>query len=231
MTNLVLVPGLLCTDALFRHQIDALGGRVAITVGDHRRSDTLAGIAEGLLAAAPERFALAGLSMGGYVAFEILRQAPERVERLALLDTSARADQPEQSEMRGRLVSLARRKGVRAAQMQLLPRLIAPEAQHDARLVDLIMTMAEATGVEAFARQQAAIAARPDSRPLLANISCPATVIVGSDDVLTPPAVAAEIAAGIAGSRLIEIDGAGHLSSLERPEAVTDALRSWLSGD
>jgi len=231
MQNLVLIPGLLCTDRLFAHQIQGLADIAKITVADHAGADSMAAIAAGILAAAPPRFALAGLSMGGYLAFEILRQSPERVTHLALLDTSARPDLPEQTEMRHRLVALARRKGVRTAQQQLVPRLVAPHRVEDAELTAVLMEMAETIGVEGFAHQQQAIATRPDSRPLLREISCPTAVIVGSEDQLTPPAIAEEMASLIPSVRLAVISGAGHLSTLEAPDEVTSELRRWLLHD
>lgn len=226
--SLVLVPGLLCTQALFEAQIAGLADLAEVTVADHRRSDSMAAIARDLLSAAPEEFAIAGLSMGGYVAFEVLRQAPERVTRLALLDTTARPDLPEQTANRERLVALAQKRGVEAAAEQLLAKLVAPSRRADAQIVGSIMAMAAATGVEAFARQQRAIAARADSRLLLAGISCPTLVLVGAEDELTPPSIAAEMASAIPGGRLEVIQGAGHLTALEEPAAVTAALRFWL---
>lgn len=226
---LLLVPGLMCTADLFRDQIAALGAVREVAVADHTRSDTMAGIASGILAAAPERFAFAGLSMGGYVAFEILRQAPERVTRLALLDTSARPDLPEQSERRRELVRIAEERGARFVQKTLLPMLAAPPALADAPLVERMLAMADETGVAAFARQQSAIIGRPDNRPFLSEIRVPTLVLVGAADQLTPPKVAEEMHAGIAGARLAVIEGAGHLTPMEAPDAVTAALAGWLA--
>lgn len=228
--NLVLVPGLLCTADLFRAQIAALDGRGCVVhVADHSSDASVASIAGRILADAPPRFALAGLSMGGYIAFEIMRQAPERVERLALLDTSARPDMPEQSENRRRLVALAEKKGVAVPAREMFAKLVAPSRADDAELLTTFLAMAEATGTGGFARQQTAIAARPDSRPTLAAIRCPTLVLVGAEDQLTPPPLAEEIAQGIPGARLAVIPGAGHLSTLEAPEAVNDALNGWLT--
>jgi pimeloyl-ACP methyl ester carboxylesterase len=228
-TNLVLVPGLLCTGALWAPQIAALADIADCTVANHRRHRTMKGIARSILAAAPERFALAGLSMGGYVAYDILRQAPERVERLALLDTSSRADTPVRTAARRDLVANAEREGVRRAQELLMPALIHPARLSDKPLVDTILQMAVDTGLEAFKRQEAAIIGRPDNRPLLASIRCPTLVLVGERDALTPPELAHEIADGIPGARLEIIPDCGHMSTLEQPEAVNRALRAWLS--
>lgn len=225
---LLLVPGLLCTADLYRDQIAALKAGRDVVVVDHKRSETMRGIATDVLAAAPPMFALAGLSMGGYVALEILRQAPQRVTRLALIDTSARGDLAEQSERRRELVAVAEKRGVRFVQKMLLPNLVAPSALSNEPLVARILAMADETGTAAFARQQAAIISRPDNRPLLAEIRCPTLVVVGAEDALTPLKVAEEIRAGIAGSRLVVVPGAGHLSPMEAPAEVTDALRIWL---
>jgi pimeloyl-ACP methyl ester carboxylesterase len=228
-TNLVLVPGLLCTGALWAPQIAALADIADCTEANHRRHRTMRGIARSILAAAPERFALAGLSMGGYIACEILRQAPERVERLALLDTGARADTPERTAARRDLIATAEREGVRRAQELLMPTLIHPARLNERPLVDTILQMAVDTGLAAFERQQAAIIGRPDSRPLLASIRCPTLVLVGEQDARTPPELAREIAGAIPGARLEMVPDCGHLPTLERPEAVTRALRAWLT--
>jgi pimeloyl-ACP methyl ester carboxylesterase len=229
-TKLVLVPGLLCTGALWEPQIAALSDIADCMVADHTGHDSLAGIARSILAAAPERFALAGLSMGGYIAYEIVRQAPERVERLALLDTGSRADTPERTAGRRDLVATAGREGMRRAQELLMPLLIHPSRFGDKPLVDTILQMAVDTGPEAFERQEEAIIGRPDNRPFLPSIRCPTLVLVGQDDALTPPDLAREIADGIPGARLEIIPDCGHLSTLERPEAVNRALRIWLTG-
>jgi pimeloyl-ACP methyl ester carboxylesterase len=228
-TNLVLVPGLLCTGALWAPQIAALADIAACTMADHRRHRTMRGIARSILAAAPERFALAGLSMGGYIAYEILRQAPERVQRLALLDTGARADTPERTAARRELIATAEREGVRRAQEVLMPTLVHPARLDDRPLVDTVLQMAVDTGLAAFKRQEAAIIGRPDSRPLLASIRCPTLVLVGEQDARTPPTLAREIADAIPGARLEIVPDCGHLPTLERPEAVTRALRAWLT--
>ena len=229
-TNLVLVPGLLCTKALWAPQIAALADIATITVADHMRHDTMAGIAKSILVAAPERFALAGLSMGGYIAYEIVRQAPERVTKLALLNTGSRADPPERREKRLALIALAEREGATKAQASLLPVLIHKARLTDKALVDTVLQMGKDTGTEAFKRQQTAIMSRPDNRPLLPTIKFPTLVIVGREDALTPPALAQEIAAGIPGAKLEIIPDCGHLSTLERPEAVNRAMRAWLTG-
>lgn len=227
---LVCVPGLLCSDALFGPQCTDLADSARISIGRITRDATLAGMARSILRTAPERFALAGLSLGGYVAFEILRQAPQRVTRLALLDTNARADRPEQIAQREVLAGLARTLGVRAVQAILLPFLLHPARLGDLDLRERVLKMAEWVGPAAFARQQAAVMARPDNRPFLSEIACPTLIVVGAQDRMTPVKVAEELHAGIAGSRLEVIPDCGHLSTLERPAAVNAALRTWLAG-
>jgi len=227
--NVVLVPGLLCTKALWEPQMAALGDIAEMTVGVHTRHDSIGGIAKSILAAAPQQFALAGLSMGGFVAFEILRQAPQRVTRLALLDTNARTDLPERSEQRRQMIAQAEREGLQRVVDGLLQGFLRPAAQADKRLTDTVRRMADNTGIEGFKRQQSAIIRRLDSRPFLRSIRCPTLVLVGHDDVLTPVAMAQEIAAGIPGAKLEIVPDCGHLSTLEQPEAVSRALRVWLT--
>jgi pimeloyl-ACP methyl ester carboxylesterase len=227
--HLVLVPGLLCTRALWEPQIAALGDIAAITVADHTHHDTMEAIAASILATAPARFALAGLSMGGYISYAILRQAPERVTRLALLDTGSRADTPERTAGRLKLIAEADQHGVRRAQELLLDKLIHPSRLADTPLVEAVLQMADDTGLDSFKRQEAAIIARPDNRPLLASIRCPTLVLVGEQDALTPVAMAREIAAGIQGAALEIVPECGHLSTMERPEVVNRALRTWLT--
>ena len=227
---LLLVPGLACTAALWRDQVAALGAGRTVTVADHTRGETIADIAAAILAEAPPRFALAGLSMGGYLAFEILRRAPERVSRLALLDTQARADPPESREIRLQQIAIAEGGGFAKIAALLYPRLVAPARFDDADLAGLVRAMADATGPAAFVRQQKAILTRPDSRPSLAAVRCPTTVIVGEEDVITPVALAREMSDAIAGARLVVVPGSGHLTTLEAPDATSAALRAWLEG-
>jgi pimeloyl-ACP methyl ester carboxylesterase len=226
--QLILIPGLLCSDELFHPQIVALAPHAAITVAEHRNHPSLAGIAASILETAPPKFALAGLSMGGYIAFEVLRQAPERVTKLALLDTNARADRPDQTVSRAELVALARADGLAAVNKRLLPFLIHQRRLSDTALCATIDRMAHSTGVDAFARQQAAIGGRPDNRAFLTQISLPTTIIVGAEDALTPVKVHEEMHAGIANSRLHVIPDCGHLATLEAPDAVNALLTAWL---
>ena len=224
----VLVPGLGCSARLYAPQAPALWRFGPVTVADHTRDETMDGVAARILAAAPPRFALAGLSMGGYIAFAILRRAAERVVKLALLDTSARPDTTEQAERRKTLIDLAR-SGRFAEVNEILWPLVVHRARHgDAALKSVFLAMADDVGAEAFVRQQTALMGRPDSRPMLASIRCPTLVLVGDADELTPPDRSEEMAAAIPGAHLVTVPDCGHLSTLERPEAVTAALVDWI---
>jgi pimeloyl-ACP methyl ester carboxylesterase len=225
---LILLPGLLCTAALWRHQTKTLGDIAEITVADLTQDDTIEAMAERVLATAPARFALAGLSMGGYVAQAIMRRAPERVARLALLDTSARPDSPAQTERRLGLikqVEIGEFKGVTA---RLLPLLIHADRLGDQVLTHTITRMAEHVGKEAFLRQQHAIMTRPDGRPDLPKIACPILILCGRQDALTPLEVHEEMAALIPNAALVVVEDCGHLAPLERAVTVSALLRYWL---
>ena len=225
---IVLVPGLNCSARLYAEQIPALWRFGPVTVADQRRDESIAGIARRILAAAPPRFALAGLSMGGYIAFEIMRQAPHRVFKLALLDTAAGPETAEQTERRRHRIALTKAGRFAEAVDMHFPVVVHRDRHGDAALKRLVRAMAEEIGPEAFLRQQQAIIDRPDSRPGLAAIACPTLMLVGDGDVLTPPAQAQEIVAGIPGARLVIVPECGHLSTLERPQAVTQALVEWM---
>jgi pimeloyl-ACP methyl ester carboxylesterase len=225
---LLLLPGLLCDAALYAPEIAALDDIAAPIVGDLTRHDSIAGMAAAMLAEMPEYFSLVGLSMGGYVAQEIMRQAPHRVGRLALLDTSARADSDEQHARRRGLIELAGKGHFKGVTPQLLPQLIGRDRLTDTALVDTIMAMAERVGHDAFLRQQTAIMGRPDGRADLGRIACPTLVLCGRDDAVTPVALHEEMAAAIPGAELVVVEDCGHLSTIERPEAVNAALRRWL---
>lgn len=228
-TPLVLLPGLLCDAALWRAQTDALADVAAPHVPDLTGRDSVADLAAEVLSEAPGRFALAGLSMGGYVAFEVLRQAPERVTRLALLDTNPYADDEARADGRRAQIALAREGRFRAVMPRLLPRLLHPDRLADRPLVATVTGMAERVGPGGFQRQQTAIMTRPDSRPLLPEIAVPTLVLCGSDDALSPPAVHEEMARAIPGAEFVIVEDAGHLAPLERPEPVSRSLRSWLT--
>jgi len=225
---LILLPGLLCDAALWRHQVENLGDLADVTVADLTLDNRFEAMTKRVLDAAPPRFALAGLSMGGYVAQVIIRTAPERVERLALLDTSARADNEEQTARRRGLIELANKGQFKGVSPRLLPSFLHPARLEDKALTAEVMAMAERVGRDAFLRQEEAIMARIDGRESLRAIRCPTLILCGADDALTPPKLHQEIAERIPHARLVVIPECGHLSTMERPEAVTAAMREWL---
>ncbi len=167
--------------------------------------------------------------MGGYIAYAILRAAPERVAKLALLDTAARADLPEQSERRMAQIELAESGRFGELLDLLWPLFVHKNRQHDEALKSVVRAMMDDTGPAAFVRQQKAIMTRPDSRPDLPKIKCPTLILVGDGDTLTPPKLSEEMAGLIPGSRLVTVADCGHLSTLERPEAVNRALVEWIA--
>lgn len=229
--TVVLVPGLMCTGELFAPQVAMLeAAGHPVFVADHTSDATMVGIVVRLLASAPARFALAGLSMGGYIALETIKRAPERVSRLALLDTSARADTPEQSARRRELVAASRVEGGFAQGMVALwPLLVHAARREDEALRATVLAMAQALGPEVLARQEEAIIGRSDSREWLAQIEVPTLVLVGDGDALTPPDLAREISEAVEWSSLTIVPECGHLTTIERPEAVNRALRAWLA--
>jgi pimeloyl-ACP methyl ester carboxylesterase len=226
---LILLPGLLCDRRLFAAQLPALAAETEVTVADLTRDGTIAAMADRVLAAAPARFALAGLSMGGYVAFEILRRAPQRVARLAILDTQARADTEEALARRRGLMQLAEKGEFKGVSPRLMPFFIHRDRLGDRELTGTVRAMAESVGRDGFLRQQAAIMARPDSRPDLPAIACPTLVLAGREDAVTPPERQHEMATAIPDATLVLLPRCGHLSPLERPGAVTRQLLLWLS--
>lgn len=229
-TPVVLIPGLLNTEDLWRGQISGLAdlGDIRVTT-EQCDYDSMREIAAAILRSAPPHFALAGLSLGGYAAFEILRQASERVVKLALLDTTARPDTQEKAAQRREAISKARERGVRKVLEAMLPNLLHPDHVNDPDLRERLTRMAEELGVDVFERQQTAIMNRRDSRSLLAKIRCSTLVLCGREDKLTPPELAREMADGIPDSRLGIVEKSGHLSAIEQPERVTEALREWLA--
>jgi pimeloyl-ACP methyl ester carboxylesterase len=228
---LVLLPGLLCDAALWEPQTEALGDIARFFVADLTEQETMQEMAASVLRDSPwETFALAGLSMGGYVAQEIMRQAPQRVTRLALLDTRARPETPEETVRRRALMELAQSgKGFAPVTNRMLPLMLHPSRVKEQPLVNLIRDMANRVGLEAYLRQQEAIIARPDFRPNLAKIKCPTLVLCGREDQLTPLDCSEEMAAAIPGAKLEVVEACGHMSTLERPAIVNAALKKWLA--
>jgi pimeloyl-ACP methyl ester carboxylesterase len=227
---LVVLPGTLCDARLWADQIAALSAWQLVQVGDLTRDTSITAMAARLLAGAPPRFALAGLSLGGIVALEIVRRAPERVDRLALLSTTARPASAGQREQWRALAELTR--AGRLAEVvrdQLLPKLVSPDGLRVPGVVAAIEAMAEAVGPQGYLRQLAALETRVDSRPHLERITCPTLVLAAEADVICPQELHAEIAAAIPRAHLERLPGCGHLSALEQPRAVTEVLRAWLA--
>ncbi|WP_024816331.1 alpha/beta fold hydrolase [Methylopila sp. 73B] len=225
---IVFAPGLGCTERLFAPQVADLGARPFMTI-DHRRHATLAEIAAAALAEAPERFALVGLSMGGYVAFEMLKAAPERIVRLALLDTTAYPDTEEGRGRRRVLIAAAERGKLNSIHAATYARYVHPARVNEPELERVVRAMLIETGAPAFARQMTAILNREDFSELPPTIACPTLVLVGDHDAPTPPEHARRMAAAIPGAELVIVPNCGHLSTLERPEAVNAALARLLA--
>ncbi len=230
-TPLALLPGLLCDAALWQPQVAGLADLADPWVADFTSQDSIAAMAESVLAAMPPRFALAGLSMGGYVALEIMRRAPERVTRLALLDTRPQPDDAERLARRRGLIELARKGQFKGVTPRLLPLFLHQSRLADRALTDTVRAMAEHVGKDAFIRQQQAIMGRRDQTATLVTIHVPTLVLCGREDALTPLEDHKFMAAGIADARLVVIEDCGHLPTLERPAEATAALRAWLTAE
>ncbi|MEJ5020931.1 alpha/beta hydrolase [Ochrobactrum vermis] len=227
--HVVMVPGLACTWELFAPQSSALEGLAKFSVANHSACDDLPSLARSILDDAPRRFALCGFSLGGYVALEIMRQAPDRVTRLALLDTAAGPELQEQTVRRRRLLELAIEEGMDRVCDLMIPYLVGGTSWNDPELAATVRRMFSETGAAAFSRQLQVIMSRPDSRPDLRHIHCPTMILVGRDDLLTPVAAAEEMAAEIPHASFIVLSDCGHLTTLERPAAVSAALQNWLA--
>lgn len=229
MPTLILLPGLASDETLWRAQVPALApyGMVCVTQV-HARFDTLPAMAAGLLAEHPGPLVLIGTSMGGILALEVLRQAPQRVKALALLGSTARPDTPEMVALRTQAISLFEAGRMDEVLRANLPFALHPSRLDDAALVADYLAMVRRAGAGQLVRQNRAIMARADSRPLLPHIGCPVLVACGADDLLTPPECSREIAAAVPGAELALLPGCGHLLTLEQPAAVTALLTRWL---
>ena len=225
---LLILPGLLEDADAFTSQIEALRDGLNVIVADLTRAETIADLAKHALKQAPAGpFSLAGHSMGGYVALEIMRQAPDRVQRLALLNTNARPDSPASTENRRRLMALAE-KDFPAVVQSLMPKLVTEEHLMDQDIAGTISEMALGTGKDAFIRQEKAIIARIDGRPHLPRIKCRTLVLAARKDALMPVELLEELARGIPKSTLAIVEDSGHMASIEQPGEVTELLRAWL---
>jgi pimeloyl-ACP methyl ester carboxylesterase len=228
----VLLPGLLCDRAAWQAQIDVLG---PCHVANYGTLDSLQAMAQHVLATAPAGpLAVAGHSMGGRVAFEMWRQAPERIERLALLDTSYHPlaeGEAGETERAGRmnLLATARRDGMRAMARAWAPGMLHP-SRHHSPVFEAVLDMFERKTPDIFAAQIHALLNRPDCTELLGQIHCPTLLLCGHDDAWSPPARHEFMQQRITGSRLVVLEQCGHMSTMEQPEAVSRALADWLSG-
>ena len=225
---ILLVPGLVSSSRIYAPVMPALWRCGPVTVANHIRDDNMALIARRILAEAPPRFALAGHSMGGYIALEIMRQAPQRVAKLALINTQARPDTPEATAHRRSQIARAKAGDYQGVLDELFSGFVPPSRRGDAALRQLVQDMGEEIGADAFVRQQTAVISRPDSRPTLAWIKCPTLVLTGDEDNTIPNSLSTEIANGIHGAKLTVIPQCGHLPTVERPQAAADALVEWL---
>jgi pimeloyl-ACP methyl ester carboxylesterase len=227
---ILLIPGLNCTVRLFAGQMAQLSSLGPVLIADHRRGDSIETIASEILAVAPTQFAVVGFSLGGYIAFEIMRRTPDRVARLALLGTSARADTEEQIKRRRKRMAMAERGLFLQSVEDQFAQIVHRTRREDAALRRAYLNMAAECGADAFVAHLNASIHRPDSRATLGSIKCPTLVIVGEDDQVTPAALAEEISNGIEKSSLLILPGSGHLSPLEQPELVAQALVNFLRG-
>ena len=225
---ILLVPGLGGSPRIYAPVAPALWRLGPVTVANHIRDDNMGAIARRILAEAPPRFALAGHSMGGYIALEIMRQAPQRVAKLALFNTQARPDTPEATARRRGQITRAQGGEYRAVLDDLFPGFVHPSRQGDAALRRLVHEMGEDIGADAFVRQQTAVISRADSRPTLAWIKCPTLVLTGDEDNTIPNSLSVEMANGIPGAKLVILAACGHLPQVEQPQATADALVEWL---
>lgn len=228
--NLLLIPGLVCDAAVWRHQVAHLGDVATMTVPPVTEGESLPEMARIVLDTAPQTFALAGFSMGGYIALEMLRQAPERVTRLALLDTSARADTPDKAAWRRTVVARCER-GEFAEVIESMMRILLHSDQQNGPLPQFVRDMVGRVGVAAFVRRQRAIGERPDSRDLLRATRQPVRAICGREDGMSTIAEHVEIADLAPHGRFSIIEQCGHMTILERPQAATALLRDWLLYD
>lgn len=233
MEPLVLLPGLLCDQAVWQGQIDTLSDVAACTCMDWGRLDSILAMAERVLRLAPQEFSLAGHSMGGRVAFQVARLAPQRVKRLALFNTGADAKPAgeagaNEERKRRELLEISRTQGMRAFAMAWLPPMMKPGRMADKALVDSIVAMLERKTPEVYEMQMLALLGRPDARPVLPAIKCPTLLLTGREDSWSPPARHQEMAAAIPNSRVVIVPDSGHMAPMEQPAAVAQAMREWL---
>lgn len=234
-TSLMLIPGLMCDATVWEPLLPALAAQADCRICEHGDADDITAMAERVLADAPARFAVAGHSMGGRVALEVLRLAPGRVTRLALLDTGYKARASgaageEEARKRQALLDIARNQGVRAMAAQWVQGMLEPARLSDAALVEAIVAMFARKSADIFARQIRALLARPDATPVLRAVRVPSLVLCGRADSWSPLAQHEEIAALLPQHPPVcLIEHAGHMSTMEQPQAVARALQDWLA--
>ena len=224
----VLVPGLACSPRIYAPQIPDLWRAAPVHLANHARGGDMAAIARRILAEAPLRFALAGHSMGGAIVFEMIRQAPERIARLALLNTYAHPETPDFAAFWRGLIARVKQGGYRAVIDGMFASAVHSSRADDAKLKMIVTEMADDVGPDAFVWQVEAIITRADSRPTLAEIKCPTLVLTSDTDNSVPSRMSVEIASGIVGAKLVTVPECGHLSPLEQPQVVTNVLLDWL---
>lgn len=229
LDELVLVPGSGCDHRLYQHQITALEPSTRIHLVDNTRHNRIDRLAADALQTLPDRFALAGLSQGGLIALEILRQAPERVTRLALLDTLPAPGLSSDAFLHRLAIAMITLRMFGPIEAMMWPRYVHPDRLTDQPLRQLVGDMMRANGAAGLVNQQKIFITRPDYRPVLPGITVPTLVVVGAGDALAPPEAARATAAAIPGAKLLIIPDAGHLTTLEAPDAVTEALTTWLT--
>ena len=229
--DLLVLPGHLCNSRLFAHTADALSDMARIQFADLYRASNVVEMARHALAPAPERFVLMANSMGGAVAFEVMRQAGQRVEALVLIGTTARPDTPLQNARRQQARELLERGEVAAVAQLYESAFFHPASTaRDPALISTLETMIREAGYDGIVAQQHAFSSRPDSRETLASIACPTLVVCGREDSITPLDLSEEIAAGITGAELEIVEQCGHVPPMEWPEQTSNLVRHWLRG-
>lgn len=224
-----MVSGLNCSARVYIPQLPALWQFGPVQIADHRRGSTMTEIARSILERAPQQFALVGFSMGGYISLEILRQARDRVIKVALIDTAAAADRPDQTEKRLKNIAMTREGRAAEREEAIWPLMVHESRLNDESIRNVVREMHKETGSEIYINQQTAIQGRADSRPLLKDLDMKTLIVVGDSDQITPPDASKEMHELIRGSKLDIIPNCGHMSTLERPDRVTKLLVEWLA--
>ncbi|SEG85668.1 alpha/beta fold hydrolase [Marinobacterium lutimaris] len=233
LPQMMLLPGLMCDGAVWTEQVKALAPMIDCQIADYGMADSIEAMADLVLASAPQRFVLAGHSMGGRVALEVCRKAPERVSHLILMDTGYKpraAGEAGDKEQAGRfaLLNKAREEGMRVMGQQWVQGMVHPERLDDQALVEEILAMIERKTPEIFAAQINALLNRPDATPVLESLSCPTLLLCGRQDSWSPLERHEEMAELVANAQLGAIEDAGHMSTMERPDEVSAAIKQWL---